>query len=307
MVNNLALSQNLIPNPSFEELYACPIASGYEELFNWYSPGNGSPDVFSTCVFQPRNGVPYNFAGIQYPRTDSTYLGLAVLYQSPFREYIGVKLSAPLEKDSSYCISMYVSVADRATVFSDGLGWYIGDSIEQNLTNQIITSPSAGNKSGNIIDNKTNWVLIEDYYVAKGGEEYVTIGNFLDISDCNYYGDFHNGSNGTYMYIDDVSMYKCQPPHIDSTINDTIITETSVSLYPNPSNGNAYFDYDIEHEQNGLLNIYDSRGRLVYKSEPLNGSGKLHLDLYQLATGLYVWKFDVNNTHIKTEKLIITR
>ena len=60
-------SQNLVPNPSFENITTCLIGSGvvafgYEQ--NWDSPSNGNSDVYNICSISPSFGVPSNGYGV---------------------------------------------------------------------------------------------------------------------------------------------------------------------------------------------------------------------------------------------------
>ena len=79
------------------------------------------------------------------------------------------------------------------------------------------------------------------------------------------------------------------------------------SAYPNPFNGQAYFDFSIPEKESVTFSIYDLSGRKVYERLILpslggkqrvfwNGSdekGKL------LSSGVYLYKFSTNNTIIK--------
>ena len=82
-----ASAQNLVPNPSFEEIGQCPINHGQSgPLFNsytvgWFSGNIGSPDLFTACSglesTRPLNIIPPNtFRGHRYARTGDNFLGL---------------------------------------------------------------------------------------------------------------------------------------------------------------------------------------------------------------------------------------
>ncbi len=61
-------SQNLVPNPSFEDTLACPTTANQLNNCAFWSVVYESPDYFHECDFITGNtSVPYNFAGISIP------------------------------------------------------------------------------------------------------------------------------------------------------------------------------------------------------------------------------------------------
>ena len=76
-INIFALfSQNLVPNPSFEDTVQCPI--GYSEInysLGWYSPTQGTPDFFDSCGYSSVS-VPQNAFGWEPAKTGVAYIGI---------------------------------------------------------------------------------------------------------------------------------------------------------------------------------------------------------------------------------------
>lgn len=180
--NSLVFSQNLVPNPSFEDYTGCPGSYGQISLATpWITPTGGSPDYLNACATSIFVTVPINYRGIQAPRTGDAYAE-AVFYPSigvDFREYSQVKLISPLIAGQTYEVSFYVNLGDKSYRASNNIGAYIstvaptsGGSINLPVTPQI--------NETSIITDYTNWTLISGTYTAVGGEEYITIGNFFD-------------------------------------------------------------------------------------------------------------------------------
>ena len=105
------IGQNLIPNPSFENVKK--VSTNYYEPIVWQSPTLGSPDYYNSINGW---GVPSNRNGYQEAKEGVAYLGLSVLTWSSnfsinFREYIQSKLTNVLKEDSIYCFQIHVSLS----------------------------------------------------------------------------------------------------------------------------------------------------------------------------------------------------
>lgn len=204
---------NLIPNPSFEELHCLnnlPCLTTFDPIFgniqqtwhpnfanvnpqtNIYNGGFGSPDLFckylnwyilNGCTFY---GVPYNRFGFNYPRTDSAYAGFSLFEGTPeskfaFKEYMRVRLKEPLKKGYGYKAGLYWSLFDSCAA-SNKLAMNITvDSFLLSSQSQFIDGlsyPKPQIESQEIMRDTSGWNLFEGTFIAKGGELYITIGNF---------------------------------------------------------------------------------------------------------------------------------
>ena len=113
-ISHLVISQNLVPNPSFEEYTTCPVfINDFGKLINWNNPSNGSPNYFNICS-NGNVGVPNNNFGYQNPFSGNGYIGLCLHTESieNYREYAQIELSEPLVANIKYYVSYYVSLAD---------------------------------------------------------------------------------------------------------------------------------------------------------------------------------------------------
>ena len=69
--------QNLVVNPSFEEMDFCPIdftSRRLQSVKKWTQAGDGTPDYFNRC--SKKVGVPDNIFGKQEARTGNGYVSL---------------------------------------------------------------------------------------------------------------------------------------------------------------------------------------------------------------------------------------
>ena len=107
-------SQNLIRNSSFEEKGG----KGLKILLNkkickdWYNPSKATPDYFSINSSSFYN-VPNNFWGNQEANLGNSYVGIDVNYNNFEYEYLQTKLINPLNVNSKYCLTFYISLADK--------------------------------------------------------------------------------------------------------------------------------------------------------------------------------------------------
>ncbi|MFN8117556.1 MAG: T9SS type A sorting domain-containing protein [Bacteroidia bacterium] len=309
-----SISQNLINNGSFEN-YTSPIncgGGGFDNYNNtpvihvvndWYTLN--SPDYYSNLCNMGGYSVPYNIIGYSQAKQGNSYsafLLYGVSYET--KEYIYQQLSNPLQAGKMYCLSFYVSRADRVTHAIHSIGAYFSNNIQSvaalgyvNATPQII------NQSGFVTDT-ANWVQIQGCYTASGGEQYITIGNFNSNAntDTLFAGsnDPHPGADRyAYYYIDDITL-------IDQTtvgfneLNDG----RSVSVYPNPANDAINFQFSSTEEKR-KIELYDAIGNLVLNEDAStqNSSLKTH----HLQSGIYFYTILVREKNIKTDKVVIIK
>jgi len=214
-----AQAQNLVPNPSFELYTACPIGPVGIDLFraaSWTLPTGGSSDYYHSCA-TPASGVstPTNDFGSQTPRTGAAYAGFILRPSTPnYREYIEAPLTAPLVAGMAYQVSFYVSLSDGSRWAIDRLGAYlsVGSVGPVNLPLPLPFVPQIVNPTSNYITNKTGWTLISGTYLALGGEDHLVIGNFADDSSTTPVTGLGGFYNGSYYYVDDVSVVTLVPP-----------------------------------------------------------------------------------------------
>ena len=196
-----------MPNGSFEEYEWCPQGvNDFGAVSHWYNVTLATPDYYNSCADNGA-GVPVNDWGFQYANSGQAYAGLFWIPDSNlYREYIGVRLIEPLTSNQVYCFRMYVSLLDQIDYASNNMGFALSQ-------NQIVDFSTVSNINAPIIHSfeeiifdSINWTLLEASFQASGGEQYLTIGYFLNIDQSTFIQINENqaGGPGAYYYIDDV-------------------------------------------------------------------------------------------------------
>ena len=185
---------NIVPNPSFENYIKCPSVYENSQVHNWYMPTNSTPNYINICDLNNCSGVPYNCGGngnnYQYPRTGNAYMLCVYFLKLPpqyplVRGYHQVKLTQPLQSGHCYYAGYYINLCNGQDMACNNAGLLFTNNAAYvdtvatpfgvlNATPQIL---SYGNP---IIKDTLNWVKISGVYVANGGEEYITLGNFFN-------------------------------------------------------------------------------------------------------------------------------
>lgn len=214
----LKAQENLVPNGSFEEYNNCPAGGGISWVKNWYSPTIGTPDYFNVCTTNQQFGVSQNSRGFQIPKTGSAYTGFYSRANNNEREYLQVKLITPLKAGKKYAVQFYLSLGDIFAISVWNIGMHLSNTAASSpLINTFVlnVTPQILNEEGNFL-NWEDWTEVQGEYIAQGGEEFITIGNFYN--DLNTDTLFMSGLNQfnperTYIYIDDVSITEiiCEP------------------------------------------------------------------------------------------------
>lgn len=207
-------SQNLVVNPSFEEFIACPDNLGIakDNIVGWSVPTDGTTDYFNTCSVAM--GVPYNFNGNQQPKNGLGYLGFYLFAANDYREFAQGQLMEPLIKDTEYVVSFYISLAEKSQYGIKYIGVLFSEN-ELNTANsksllkykktesRVINFTEIGNPK--YFADKEEWMFISFRTKARGGERFLTIGNFR-----NNQSTVKNTTNGIksagYYYLDMVSI-----------------------------------------------------------------------------------------------------
>jgi len=279
-------AQNLIRNPSFEDLYSCPTTSLLDNhVKDWY--GFNFARYFNSCSMSGF-GVPNNDYGFQVARTGSGYAHLHVYpwsQEAERRSYIQNHFNDSLKHDSLYCISYYVNLCDNvlgaikeidAHISNDSIYW-------NNGFGKVLNSIIPQIKSQQLLNDSINWISVNGLYKAKGGEQYITIGNFT--TDANTTVLSFNPGNPIRVdyYIDDVSVtpFSLAPPNLG---NDTILCANTPFTLTAPIGYDAYLWSN--GTTNNTLTVIDS-GTYWVKCIA-NGCGEItdtiHVGYYNIPT-----------------------
>ncbi len=184
---------NLVLNPSFEiytslpaYLYASDGGINYCEY--WSIPTQCSVDYYNEDNdFEPYKAFN-NSVGKHYPHSGTAYIGIIPIYWSGYMEHITGSLKEPLQKGKRYKVDFYIKYAsDSSYLICSNIGVYFSKEkypfrSGNPFYNKIITpdiKAHVQSKTNEFLSD-TSWTLISGYYIAKGGERYLTLGMFYN-------------------------------------------------------------------------------------------------------------------------------
>ena len=272
-----ALSSNLVFNPSFEEYRECPRkidALGTLTIVDaWFQPTAGSADYYNVCGSRDC-GVPKNKLGIQDAHFGNGFCGI-YCSKTDYREYLQTQLKEPLRAGELYRVSFYVSLSEYSSGAVATIGALftedrVGDTVRSVLMNkevrhlapnisQTVASyfePQVVNDYDRVLTDTKAWMQVSGVFTAKGGERFMTIGNFYPASQSNV-TDLDSLTYllpGAYYYVDDVSVVclgcKDEKETADSVAIDSVAVVADAKFSDSLQVGstfvlhNIFFDYD---------------------------------------------------------------
>lgn len=246
-------AQNMVINPSFEEIWNCPYEMNQMNLVkSWFGLGTAdpSPDFFNTCSGTSHPlGIPHNMFGIQEARSGDSYVGIIGYLTSKsgkgwklpsnHREFITVQLTKPLIAGNEYYAEFYVNLADNCEFSIDQFGMYFTPdvpSIDWESMQMEQYQPQISSPKGQNIDDNEKWTKVSGTFTADGNELALTIGVFSPDKDLDTQKTKRKFSFGrdaklpkslqpmiAYYFIDDVLVKPIDPsesifPEIDSAL-----------------------------------------------------------------------------------------
>jgi outer membrane protein OmpA-like peptidoglycan-associated protein len=275
--------QNLVLNGSFEEKLGCPVDYNQIQLIHiasWKQLGNGTPDYFNAC--SQAVGVPNNVFGSELASTGEAYAGLVTFTNGKknYREYLCSKLTRTLVAGELICVEVNISSADICSYYSDGFGVLLSENEPRQAGQECIdVSATIENPRLFLMDQVEGWVKMGNIYKAKGGEKFITLGNFKkDVQTNVLHRTVVPGrSMGeySYLYIDDVVVKpvkskvecSCENEILESLVFDPPL---QLSEYDEIRLDDILFDFDksflIDSAKKELDEVYSllKRNRSMY-------------------------------------------
>lgn len=221
--------QNLVVNGDFEEYSECPTGFSdpsqnpkeIEKCIGWKAPTYGTSDYYNVCASNPNVSVPTNLFGEQPSFNGNGYVGGYFTNYNygagtdgysgiMWWEYIQGRLVNSLEQGKVYRFSMEVSLAEGSDLVINEMGAFFSkDAVSSPNTSSLNVSPQCVFNDLNYFQDTVNWVHLETYFMASGGEQFLTIGNFKDNFTSDTLRRFDISPINinpfiTYFYIDHV-------------------------------------------------------------------------------------------------------
>ncbi|MFT5819213.1 MAG: hypothetical protein ACI8ZM_000436 [Crocinitomix sp.] len=306
LATNVVQAQELVPNGDFEDYTECPIATGQiEKAFPWQTFGQ-SPDYYNACAAPYGLNVPENIVSYQESYSGNAYVGtFQRLVEYPeLKEFIGVKLIAPLEIGNTYYIDYQANMA-----LNLGGNYSVACShIGGKFTNTVYSlySPPALDNAPHFYDTTTileemGWVTVSGTFVADSAYEYLMIGNFFEDGMYNVYSYEESGEDSldrSYYYIEDVSVQKIGNNGIESS----------------ESNFHVNYDFNTKRLTIEIINdylkleyiqIYTISGTLVENILVNSSSPTTQVDLNALNHGTYIVRLTDKAAQTIVRKIVI--
>jgi len=299
-------SQNLIPNPSFEELEVeCTGPVVYSYLQDWTTPVCGVGGIMqhgcSTANGYPNHGTPGNAVGYAVPVDGEAYCAIFTyrrIFLEGSRYYLTVQLLEPLLAGVGYCFSLHASLAERSVystpqlhaIFMNEQPFGCGgvDTLEWVNNAQVVLNTTGVDTS--------SWSLLSGSFIAAGGETYITIGNFRGRAepDTVYLGPTTYPLDLAIYYLDALELRQC------------------VVSVDERAEGGLRMAYDanarrvsITGPQATLLTdvtLHDMAGRMVLRDA--GNAGTVQLDLSGLPDGVYLVQAQTGATQLSTRIVV---
>jgi hypothetical protein len=269
-----ATAQNLVLNPGLDNYNTCPGFGQFSSTYitNWSKPSIASSDYYHfTCP-----GINPVF---QFPRSGEGYAGIiAYNFGQEYREYITGTLSAPLTAGQMYDVEFWVSLHNGYIQAINELGAYLSAAPPGPFSNvlHISVQPQIENTSSALNDT-ANWRRVWGTFMATGGEQYITIGNFRPDSLTTITQPGTSGSFGAYYFIDDVSV---------TPLSSTGISSSNSNQQFECWYHNGYLNINIsDHVASREILITDLSGRICRRLTVSANNSRHAVDL---DTGVYL-------------------
>jgi OmpA-OmpF porin, OOP family len=249
----LTSAKNLLINPEFDYFFYKPVPVIYDGKSKiddwipfWVAPGNYTPDYLSNLR---TIDVLSNYYLFDFPLPDKfSYAGLGLYRENTsYSEYIQGKLIKPLSKGQKYCIKVSIALPSYSGFSVNRLAFHlstnpiaIDESNESSSLPQVVLSILT-------VDNK-RFVTLCDYFVADGGERYISIGRFTSpdklkvIRRENIPQSKFGIDESAYYLIDNVDVHEIQDT-MECYCKNNFIQNDTISIVP--SNDMTIIETDL--------------------------------------------------------------
>jgi len=218
LVSSTVLAQtNLVENPHFKQTEKKKIKGKGQITYAapWTSPTLVQADLYVPKTKVYDIAVPENSYGEEKPMEKEGYAGIvAYSYKNKVpRGYLQTKLSKKLEAGKEYCVTYHVSLADLSKYACNYMGVALSSKAMTANNSDVLSFDNAiVSRRLTVYEQQFYWTPICGVYKAKGGEEYLTIGNFtpdekLTLKKVKRPRGFTKPQKyDAYYYIDNVSV-----------------------------------------------------------------------------------------------------
>ena len=252
LFSQTSLTQELIPNGSFEEYRYTPLkwnTSGDDFssiLSYWSSPTQASPDVYGPDIQVPAFWKKQGFGFIS-PIAGKSFVGITMYGctqgKPHCREYIQVRMKEALVPGQQYELSFKLSPLPKGVRINNiGVGFSY-DSLKIKLDQRIDLTPTATIKKV-VSTSPGKWVLAKLLFQAKARESFLLLGNFHEDKETKVKKDpIFSKLKYAYYYFDDIQLRKI-PPIIEYVDTTNVFLERTFDIDERVILENVYFDHN---------------------------------------------------------------
>ena len=289
-------TQNLVPNPSFEQFIYCPTGpSDISGCLSWSSYGLSS-DYFNPCSTSSDFTTPNNYYGFQYSHSGNAYIGICpfhIQWQN-YREFVGAQLTTLFIIGQKYYISFYVNLSGNVfrgiTIGINKMGVKFS-TIQYSFTNSAPINNAAHFYTDSIITDTAKWTKISSSFIADSAYSYIIIGNFFDDANTDTLNLATTNNNYAYYYIEDVCV------SIDSLycenwlgVKEQNVNKEEITIYPNPCKNELNVKYNNVPNEQITISIINIFGKVVMQAK--TQESEYTFNTGKLAKGLYLVKVE---------------
>ncbi len=261
----ITLAQNLVSNGSFED------KRGKRPTSRPWRFTNTVDFYANNRTLKPSGTEDWK---IPMPRTGKGMVGIRV--HSKYREFLQIRLNEKLEEGKNYLFEMYVRSAEHTTMYLKTMGASLYHR-KPAYTSKINlyrypAQITILEEEGITQTDSVPWVKIRGYYRAKGGEKYLSIGNFTttrfkDKLTLKSFFSFFTFTYQAYYFIDDISLVETDSDGIPLFMtNDTVIEPEAIDTLLLAQDSTFYetpdsLDFDITDEN--YIYAIDANKKLI--------------------------------------------
>ena len=242
------MGQNLVPNGDFEYKKGRRNSSKPWRFVN-------TVDFYVTKgkIKRPSSTEDWN---IPKPKSGAAFLGIRIYPK--YREFVQIKLAKKLVEGKRYYFEMWISWSDHSNMYAKSFGASIYRKKPSYTSDYFIfTMPpqiELKNEGGIHQSDSSQWVKVSGMYRAKGGEKYLSIGNFSTTHKKDRFKsakavNFRFWHHEAYYFVDQVSLVRMEEYSVE---NDSIL----VGNIPDSAivDKNDNYIYQIEKDSSLVIN-----------------------------------------------------
>lgn len=297
-INSLAIAQNMVHNPSFEEKTSCPDDAGQlNKCLEWSNTTSYASNYFNSCDPGDMN-VPFNnYHGNLFAYSGEAYVGSFYLVKLGgaeeyfHRSYITGNLT-PLQIGNCYEVIIHLAKGDAPSVNISVDGWgafFYKNGLPSENQGILNATPQIDFYNYGVITN-TSWTELTSTFIADSAYEKIVIGVFKAPGDMTIISTDDNGY--AFYFIDSVSVRPLFPATISNSNNPKI------QVYPNPAKDKI----QIKGISGSVhYTLYDVVGRLIQTG--CTSEDNL-VTIERLPDGIYTLNLEDSNGTVNTYRIV---